>query len=156
MFRELKSEHLMSMQLNVAFDRARQIGAVPLGRRGIYPVDGGRFEGTRLKGRVLGDGIDWVTWRSDRAMVIDVRLALETDDGALIAMSYVGLSYQRTDEARAAVRQGDLVAYEDTYVRTTPRFETSDPRYEWLNRVIAVANGHRGSEGAMYEVFEIV
>ena len=89
-------------------------------------------------------------------MVIDVRLALETDDGALIAMSYVGLSYQRTDEARAAVRHGDLAAYEDTYVRTTPRFETSDARYEWLNRVIAVANGHRGPQGAMYEVFEIV
>ena len=156
MFKELKSEHLMSMQLNVAFNRARQIGMAPLGRRGIYPVDGGRFEGKRLRGMVLHDGIDWVTWRSDRAMVIDVRLALETDDGALIAMSYVGLSYQRTDEARAAVKQGDLVAYEHTYVRTTPRFETSDPRYEWLNRVIAVANGHRGPDGALYEIFEIV
>jgi hypothetical protein len=89
-------------------------------------------------------------------MTIDVRLALETHDGALIAMSYVGLSYQLTDEARAAVRRGELVAYEDTYVRTTPRFETSDPRYEWLNRVIAVANGHREQEGAMYEVFEII
>ncbi len=156
MIEHLKSEHLMTMHLNVAFDRARQIGAVPLGRRGIYPVDGGRFEGARLRGKVLGDGIDWVTWRSDKSMVIDVRLALETDDGALIAMSYTGLSYQRTEEARAAFKAGAVAPYEDTYIRTTPRFETSDPRYDWLNRVVAVANGHTGPQGPMYEVFEIV
>ena len=57
MFKELKSEHLMSMQLNVAFDRARQIGAGPLGRRGIYPVDGGRFEGNSAGSSYRGGGL---------------------------------------------------------------------------------------------------
>ena len=33
---------------------------MPTGRRGVFPVDGGRFEGERLRGTVLGDGADWV------------------------------------------------------------------------------------------------
>ncbi|MEG3123649.1 DUF3237 domain-containing protein [Sphingomonas sp. GB1N7] len=146
---------LMTMYLDVAYARARIVGDVPAGRRGMFPVDGGRFEGDRLRGTVLGDGADWVTWRPDGAMVIDVRLMLLTHDDALIAMHYVGLLCARTPDAQAALQRREVIAYEDSYIRTTPRFETSDPRYAWLNRVIAVANGHRAVEGPMYQVFEI-
>jgi hypothetical protein len=147
---------LFTMHLDVAYARARMLGDVPGGRRAVFPVDGGRFEGERLRGTVLGDGADWVTWRADGAMVIDVRLVLRTDDDALIGMHYIGLLYGRTPEARAAMQRRETVSYEESYIRTTPRFETSDPRYEWLNRVIAVANGHRAADGPMYQVFEIV
>lgn len=146
---------LFTMHLDVAYSRARLVGDMPTGRRGVFPVDGGRFEGERLRGTVLGDGADWVTWRADGSMVIDVRLVLQTDDGALIGMQYVGLMHGRTAEAQAAMQRRELVPYENAYIRTTPRFETSDPRYEWLTRVIAVSNGHRGPEGPMYQVFEI-
>jgi hypothetical protein len=146
---------LFTMHLDVAYARARIVGDVPGGKRGVFPVDGGRFDGDRLRGKVLGDGADWVTWRPDGAMVIDVRLALLTHDDALISMQYVGLLYGRTPASRAAMQRRETVSYEESYIRTTPRFETSDPRYEWLNRVIAVANGHRAPEGPMYQVFEI-
>ena len=53
------------------------------------------------------------------------------------------------------MQRREPVSYEESYIRTTPRFETSDARYAWLNRVIAVANGHRSSDGPMYQVFEI-
>lgn len=155
MIDSLVSRPLMTMYLDVAYDRTRMIGDVPAGQRAMFPVDGGRFEGERLRGTVLGDGADWVTWRSDATMVIDVRLMLRTDDDALIGMHYVGLAHGRTDEAKAAMRRREVIAYEDSFIRTTPRFETSDPRYEWLNRVISVANGYRATEGAMYQVFEI-
>lgn len=146
---------LMTMYLDVAYARARIVGDVPAGRRGVFPVDGGRFEGDRLRGTVLADGADWVTWRPDGAMVIDVRLMLLTHDDALIAMHYVGLLCARTPEAKEGLQRREVIAYEDSYIRTTPRFETSDPRYAWLNRVIAVANGHRAADGPMYQVFEI-
>lgn len=155
MIDQLAARPLFTMHLDVAYDRARIVGSVPAGRRGIFPVDGGRFAGDRLRGTVLGDGADWVMWRSDAAMVIDVRLVLKTDDDALIAMQYVGLAYGRTAAARDAMARREAVAYQDAFIRTTPRFETSDPRYAWLNRVIAVANGHRAQEGATYHVFEI-
>jgi hypothetical protein len=156
MIEELKWEPLFVMRLVVAYDREQRIGPVPIGMRGIFPVDSGTFEGPRMRGTVLPDGADWVTWRSDGAMIIDVRTALLTDDGATIAMSYTGLAAGRTEEAMARFARREPVAYEEIYVRITPRFETSDPRYDWLNRVIAVANGARTEAGPMYQVFEVL
>ena len=155
MIDQLKSEPLFVMRLNVAYNQTQPIGAVAGGERAIFPVVGGTFEGPRLRGRVLPHGADWVIWRSDGAMVIDVRTALETDDGALISMQYVGLACGTTPESSERFRRREVLPYEDIYVRTTPRFETADPRYEWLNRVIAVANGARTPDGPMYHVFEI-
>ncbi len=155
MFDQLRSRHLFQIFLDVAYDEAQRIGPMPLGNRGIFPVRGGRFEGDRLTGTVL-PGADWVLFRTDGSMVIDVRLALQTDDGALISMAYTGLAVARTPEAAAANARREPVDYADMYIRTTPRFETSDPRYDWMNRIIAVANGHRLPEGPSYHVFEIV
>lgn len=152
---QLRWEPLFALDLDIAFDRAQMIGDMPLGWRGIYLVDGGRFEGPRLRGHVLPGGADWVIRRADGAAAIDVRLALETDDGALIAMSYTGLLCV-TEEAWARSRQGQAVAYEETYIRTTPRFETADPRYAWLNRVIAVANGGPPGSSPTYQVFAVL
>ncbi len=152
---QLRWEWLFALDLDIAYDRAQKIGAMPLGWRGIYPVDGGHFAGPRLRGRVLPDGADWVVRRGDGATLIDVRLGLETEDGALIAMSYVGLLCL-ADSAQARFRQRQPVAYEETYIRTTPRFETADPRYDWLNRIVAVANGGPPGLSPTYQVFAIL
>jgi hypothetical protein len=60
------------------------------------------------------------------------------------------------ESAQARFRRGESVAYEETYIRTTPRFETADPRYEWLNRVIAVGNGGAPGASPTYQVFAIL
>ena len=41
-------------------------------------------------------------------------------------------------------------------MRVSPVFETASEKYGWLNRVVSVAHGHRLSNGAIYNVFEIV
>jgi hypothetical protein len=41
------------------------------------------------------------------------------------------------------------------YMRTTPRFETGDARYAWLNRIICVATGARRREAVELEVYEV-
>lgn len=151
----LKSELLFSLYLDVAYDRMQKIGLMPIGWRGIYPVNGGRFEGPKLRGVVMPDGADWVIRRSDGATMIDVRLGLMTDDGVAIAMAYTGLLCI----AEAAIdrfRRGEPLTYQETYIRTTPRFETADPRYDWLNRVVAVANGGAPGSSPTYQVFAIL
>jgi hypothetical protein len=70
-------------------------------------------------------------------------------------MSYTGLLCMGADAA-VRFRKREPVAYEETYIRTTPRFETADPRYEWLNRVIAVANGGAPGTFPTYQVFAIL
>ena len=151
----LRSELLFSLYLDIAWTRLQDIGDMPLGRRGVYPVDGGRFEGPRLKGLVLPGGADWVIRRGDGVSMLDVRLVLMTDDGAAISMAYTGLLWV-AEQAASRFRSGEPVDYGETYIRTTPRFETADPRYDWLNRVIAVANGGSPSSSPTYEVFEIL
>lgn len=153
--RTLRSEWLFSLYLDIGFDALQNIGPAPIGWRGIYPVHGGRFEGARLRGVVLPSGADWVTRRSDGVTQLDVRLGLLTHDGAAIAMSYKGL-FRIRDSATERYRRGEIVPYAETYVRTSPQFETGDARYAWLNSIVSVGNGGPPGSSPTYEVFEIL
>lgn len=144
----LTSAPLFVMRLDVAYDRAAH-----LGERSVFPVTGGSFTGARLRGVVEG-GADWVRWRGDGAMLIDVRLTLRTDAGAAIGMTYEGLAHGPPD-AMARFRARELLAFEDIYTRTAVRFETRDVDLAWLNSVIAIGQGMRTAEGPVYHVFEI-
>ena len=62
----------------------------PLGRRRVIPVEGGEFQGPKLRGRVLPGGADAMLLDSEGVAHVDVRLALQTDDGAPIYMHYHG------------------------------------------------------------------
>ena len=151
----LDARLLFTLELEIGYERVQVIGDLPAGRRMVAPVDGGTFEGERLRGTVVGGGADWVTFRSDGAMLIDVRLTLRTHDGAHILMFYQGLAHAPAD-VMARFNRREAVAPHLVYARTTPRFETSAPAYDWLNRVIAVSKGCRTAKGPMYKVFEIL
>jgi len=131
------------------------LGKTPLGDRRIVPVTGGTFEGPKLKGSVEPGGSDWILLRPDGALQLDVRLTLRTEDGALIGMSYRGYRH-----GPAAVierlNRGEAVDPSEYYFRIAPFFETSSPRYDWLNRVIGLGLGHRPPEGPIYRVFEVL
>lgn len=149
---------LLELRLRIGYERALHADA-PGGTRSAYPVEGGEFEGARLRGTVEPVGMDWVRWRSDGVMEIDMRTMLRTDDGALIALSYHGLAVVGDDPAAlAAARDFDRSAASArtvAFARTSPRFETDAPEYAWLNRVQAVAKGRRDAEGPHYSVFEV-
>ena len=87
---DLAHKHLMTLRLFVDSEKAAQIGRTPEGERTIAPVRDGTFEGERLSGKILPGGADWVRFRADGAMMIDVRLTLQTDDGAIIYLTYQG------------------------------------------------------------------
>src|SRR5258706_12487830 len=87
------------MTLQVTVGGAQKIGAVPQGTRVTAPIASGQFEGPRLRGKVLPGGGDWTLLRADGVLELDLRLTLETDDGALIHMTFEGI---RDDAAPGA------------------------------------------------------
>jgi hypothetical protein len=150
---ELKSEYLFTITLTV--DALHDVGRVPLGTRHIDMLGGGKFEGPRLEGEVLPGGMDMKTLRSDGSVSPNVRLVLKTDDNALIFMHYTGVRHG-PPEVMERIARGEVVPPTDYYLRNTPYFETAAPKYDWLNRIVAVGVGRRLPDRAAYDVFEIL
>jgi len=134
----------------------QQIGTTPLGTRRVVPVSGGSFTGERLRGTVLPHaGSDWLLERGDGSFQQDARFTLETDDGALILMSYRGVRHG-SSEVAARLARGEDVPATEYYLRTAPFYETSAPRYAWLNTIVSVGVGRRIPGGVIYDVYEIL
>jgi len=143
------------MTLRVAVGGAQKIGAVSHGTRVTAPIASGDFDGPRLRGRVLPGGGDWTLLRGDGVLELDLRITLETDDGALIHMASFGLRHGPPDVI-AALARGESVDPASYYFRTTPRFETAHPKYAFLNRLVAVSSGDRRPAGPIYTIEEIL
>lgn len=132
----MPSRPLMLLRLDTS--AIEEIGATPRGRLSVFPITGGSFEGERLRGKVLGGG-DWVTAKADGVLELDARVTLETDDGALIHMTFTGIR----DDANG-------------YFRTLPRFETAASKYAFLNRLLAVGVGEIGADGPVHAIEELL
>jgi hypothetical protein len=130
------------MTLGLSLAPSQDLGPGPRGARVTYPVSGGSFEGDRLRGRVLPGGDDWTVRRADGVMDLDLRITLETDDGALIHLTFEGL---RDDAAPGGI-----------YLRTAFRFETAAPRYAFLNRLLAVGKGEVTAIGPVHTIHELL
>jgi hypothetical protein len=132
-----------------------EVGRGPFGARTIYDVTGGVAEGPRLRGRLLPSGGDWLLVDDGGTGRLDVRGTLETDDGARIYIQYHGV-LELNEKVLSALAGGGSTDYGDTYFMTQPRFETGDPRYGWLNRVVAVAEGRLLPNAVEYRVYELL
>jgi hypothetical protein len=143
------------MTVKIAAAPPQKLGTVPHGIRSIVPVTGGDFEGPRLRGRVLPGGGDWLLLRTDGVLELDLRITLETDDNALIYMTFQGLRHGPPD-AIAALGRGEAVDPARYYFRTLPRFETSTETYAFLNRIVTVGVGEARPDGAVHRIDEIL
>jgi hypothetical protein len=151
--KELRWKPLLAFQIDVAPPSI--VGMTPGYDRRVGEITGGTFEGERLRGKFRSGGSDWQSLRSDGAISINVRLVMETDDGALIGLRYRGIRHgPKVVIDRLA--KGEVVNPNEYYFRVAPWFETSSEKYDWLNRVVAIAIGHRLPSGPIYNVFEIV
>jgi Protein of unknown function (DUF3237) len=133
----MNTRPLMTLRLTTA--ATQDLGVTPQGKRVTFSIVGGEFEGERLRGKVLPGGADWTVQRPDGAVELDLRVTLETDDGALVQMTFTGLR----DDGHA-------------YFHTLPRFETAAPKYAFLNRLLAVGTGEIRADGPRHVIEEIL
>jgi hypothetical protein len=150
---EIRTSYLLTMKLVVS--GLQPIGETPSGNRRVGLVAGGTFEGPRLRGTVLPGGADWIIGRADGATTLDVRIVLQTDDGATIGLTYRGLRHGPA-AVMEKVNSGVFVDPSEYYFRTIMNFETASPKYAWLNKIFAIGTGSRPPEGPVYEVFEVL
>lgn len=130
--------------LHVQVRHEHLLGNCPSGDRRLYFGAQGSFEGPRLRGQLV-DGGDWLTARKDGVIVQDVGFLLQTHDGASIAYRHRGIRHEE-----AAARGGETAQY----FLTAPQFETSDSRYDWLNRIVAIGRGKKDGLTVRYSVYE--
>ena len=142
------------LRAEITLAPAQELGDTPRGRRRIIPITGGTFSGERLSGRVLPGGADWQVIRADGVAELEARYTLETSDGALIYVRNDGYRHG-APEVIDRLAAGEAVDPSLYYMRATPRFETADARYAWLNRTVCVATGARLAAAVALEVFEV-
>lgn len=123
------------------------VGVGCAGTRVIVEVASIAVKGDRLRGEMAGAATaDWILIGPDGTGTLDVRATLRTDDGAIIFTQYNG-------KMAADMSQG-MQLPATGYV--APRFETSDQRYTWLNRIQAVGKGTVNEDFSLdYEWYEV-
>ena len=126
-------------------DPPLQFGRTPTGQRSMSDIRGAVFEGERLRGQKAGaSAADWLILAGDVG-AIDVRMAIRTDDGALIGLRYWG----KLDVSDTANRTSRVAA----------TFDTGDPRYAWLARIQAVGKSRLERDGdrwtVLYDFYEL-
>jgi hypothetical protein len=139
--------------LRITLERSYQIGDTPAGWRRFDAFRGGGLEGPRVKATLV-HGSDSILRRADGSLQPDVRLLLETDDAALILVTYRGVRHG-TQDVMDRIARGDPVPAGDYYLRASMFFETGAAQYDWLNRIVAVGVGRREAAAAVYEIHEV-
>jgi hypothetical protein len=132
-----------------------QIVEGPLGKRLFIPITGGTFNGNRLSGVVQAGGSDFQLIRPDNVAELDVRVTLLTDDGITIQLKGHGIRYT-TPEVFARIMSGIEVDPSEYYFREALFFEAPVGKYEWLNRIIAIARGGRLKSKVYIDAYEVL
>jgi hypothetical protein len=139
--------------------RPMDLGAGPWRRLMAAYVRGGGFEGERLRGEVLPGGGDWPMLSNEAtpAQAVNTRVVWRTHDGAYLYLAYGGRIVVPA-EARLRIAEAGAanVPASSYYFRALPTFETADPRYAWLNRIVCVAVGRLTATGVAYAVYEVL
>lgn len=106
----------------------------------IGEVTAARAEGGRFNANLKGNAAaDWLRVSPDGYGTLDVKITLETDDGAIVHATYSG-----------------RLQFDTMTVYAAPLFNTGDERYAWMNRIQAVSKGTFQPDGTLvYELFEL-
>ena len=129
----------MTLMLGEAVDA----GNTPAGHRMTAEITSATVSGRMNGGLARGASADWFTLTPGGLILPDVRLAIQTGDGAVVLIRYTGrLLFAPGQESVAFI---------------APVFETGDARYQWLNRIQAVGKGIMPADLSRidYEVYEL-
>jgi len=148
----LPVEHLFDMSVNL---EPAQAIPTAVGTRMTFIATGGTAEGPALRGRLLPGGGDWLLVGGDGIGRVDVRTTIRTDDDALIHFEARGVIKVPAD-GLTRLTAGEVLPFADTYVRTTPIFETTDERYGWLSGVVAVGYNILSPNHVDYRIYRVL
>jgi len=141
--------------LSIDMGPSHAVGDTPTGFRRMAVFAGGTFEGPRLNAQILQGGSDLILTRRDQSFHPDARLTLQTGDGALILVTYRGIRHGPA-EVMQRIAQDLPVDPSDYYQRAVFSFETSVPKYDWLNRIFAIGTGRRVPRRMIYDMYELL
>ena len=129
-------------ELTITVRERVRVEGLPHGSRVVGEAAECRWIGDRVRAVQQGSaGSDWLTVGATGVCAIDARMALRTEDDAVIFMRYGG---------RARMVDGVPVG-----LIIAPTFETADDRYLWLNVVQAVGIGWRVGADLVYDLYEV-
>lgn len=148
----LPAEHMFDMHVDL---QPAQSIPTPVGTRMTFNLAGGVIDGPKLRGELLPGGGDWLMFGTDRIGRIDVRATIRSHDGALIHYETRGVIKIPADGARR-LSAGEVLPFAESYVRTTPKFETSDERYTWLNEVVALGYNILSPNHIDYRIYRVL
>lgn len=117
------------------------VGRGPYGLRVIGQARGGKVSGQRINGTIGTSGGDYMLVGDDGFSRVDVHTLFETNDGAKIYVQYLGL-LEMTEGIRKVLAGGSTpTQFGDQHFFVTPRMETGDERYAWVNHSTFLAQG---------------
>ena len=122
----------------------------------VFNVQTAELEGPKISAVVVPPSGDWIRVMANGNWKLDVRLMFETNDGAHILCTYTG-TLKSDEGVSARIANGERVPGSEMYFRSTPYFETSAPKYEWLNDIVCVGTMREfGGGEAVYDIFEVL
>ena len=150
------SDRAAPQLVHVADLRARVAPAIEVSpSRRVIAITGGEALGPRIRGEILPGGADFQVVRVDGVIELRARYVIRAESGAFIYVENAGLRYGPPD-AMEHLRSGKEVDASLIYFRTTPRFETSAPEFEWLTKHIFVATAARLPESVEIRFFQVL
>lgn len=120
-----------------------------------FVTTGGVIDGPKLRGEILPGGGDWLIVGSDGVGRVDVRATLKTHDGVLIHYEARGVIKVPAD-GLDRLATGEVLGFDETYVRTTPTFETADERYGWLSGLVTVGYNVLSRNHIDYRIYRVL
>lgn len=131
-----------------------EIGKIAGNLRRVISIEGGEVLGPRIHGKLLPGGADFQIMRSDGITELEARYVIETHDHNLIYVENSGIRCG-PPELIERLRLGEPVDPALIYFRSTPRFETAAPAYEWLMQNVFVCSGARFPSRVELRIFRL-
>ena len=143
---ELKTEKIADVNVNVN-------APTMAGSKIIYTVKSGTIKG-KINGTILPIGGDFTSLISPTNIKLDVREVIQTDDSATIYVTKSGFIFTDSTTFNLIVAgKGKDINPDKYYFRATYFFETTTPKYDWLNHSIGIATGTITESGVSYKLY---
>jgi hypothetical protein len=131
-----------------------EIGRISGNLRRMIPIASGEVKGPKLFGKVVSGGADYQMLRADGVSELEARYVIELNDGGLVYVENRGIRFG-PPELMEKIRRGEPVDPALIYFRSTPRFETAAPGYEWLMRHLFLCSGARYPDRVELRFFQV-